>query len=234
MPTADHSIRRRSILVTMTLIAAGVTIPASAGASPLNASTDTTTTFTTATSVTVNAASTVTAPDVALTFDDSVAATATAPPPPPKPATPTNEEGQASASRDYVRQTISAAPVQEAAAAAVDAGVAVTTGDAAVVAEAEKYLGVPYVWGGTTPSGFDCSGLVQYVYAQLGIALPRTSEEQYEFGTLTTSPVPGDIVHYSGHVGIYIGNSMMIHAPKPGDVVTVASIWGSPEYVHVS
>lgn len=234
MPTADHSIRRRSILVTMTLIAAGVVVPSSAGASPLNARTDTTTTFTTATSVTVNAASTVTAPDVALTFDDIVAATATAPPPPPKPATPTNEEGQASASRDYVRQTISVAPVQEAAVAAVDAGVAVTTGDAAVVAEAEKYLGVPYVWGGTTPSGFDCSGLVQYVYAQLGIALPRNSEAQYEFGTVTTSPVPGDIVHYSGHVGIYIGNGMMIHAPKPGDVVKVSSIWGSPEYVHVS
>lgn len=231
MPTSDHSIRRRSILVTLTLIAAGVVVPSSADASSLSPSTDSTTTTVT----TTVKSTTVTAPDVALTFDDSVAATATAPPKPkPKPATPTNEEGQASASRDYVRQTISVAPVQEAVDAAVDAGVTVTTGNTAVVAEAEKYLGVPYVWGGTTPSGFDCSGLVQYVYAQLGIALPRNSEAQYAFGTVTTSPVPGDIVHYSGHVGIYIGNGMMIHAPKPGDVVKVASIWGSPEYVHIS
>ena len=224
----------------MTLIAAGVVAPSSAGASALSPSTDSTTTTVTttvkSTTVTASTATTVTAPDVALTFDDSVAVTATAPPPKPepKPATPTNEEGQASASRDYVRQTISVVPVQEAVDAAVDAGVVVTTGNTAVVAEAEKYLGVPYVWGGTTPSGFDCSGLVQYVYAQLGIALPRNSEAQYVFGTVTTSPVPGDIVHYSGHVGIYIGNGMMIHAPKPGDVVKVASIWGSPEYVHVS
>ena len=223
----------------MALIAAGVVVPSSAGASALSPSTDSTaTTVTTtvkSTTVTASTATTITSPDVALTFDDSVSATATAPPKPtPKPATPTNEEGQASASRDYVRQTISVAPVQEAVDAAVDAGVVVTTGNTAVVAEAEKYLGVPYVWGGTTPSGFDCSGLVQYVYAQLGITLPRNSEAQYVFGTVTTSPVPGDIVHYSGHVGIYIGNGMMIHAPKPGDVVKVSSIWGSPEYVHVS
>jgi cell wall-associated NlpC family hydrolase len=93
---------------------------------------------------------------------------------------------------------------------------------------AMKYLGVPYSWGGATPSGFDCSGLVMYVYAQLGISLPHYAAAQYGAG----SPVsrdqlqPGDLVFFDGlsHVGIYIGGGQMVHAPQTGDVVKIESI----------
>jgi peptidoglycan DL-endopeptidase CwlO len=91
-----------------------------------------------------------------------------------------------------------------------------------------RYLGVPYVWGGATPSGFDCSGLVMYVYAQLGISLPHFAAAQYGMG----SPVarsdlqPGDLVFFDAlnHVGIYIGDGQLVHAPQTGDVVKISSL----------
>lgn len=100
-----------------------------------------------------------------------------------------------------------------------------------VVADAQQYLGVPYLWGGTTTAGFDCSGLVQHVYADLGITLPRTSEQQAQVGQAVPSLAaaqPGDLVFFAGsdgtstspgHVGIYLGNGQMIDAPYTGTVV---------------
>ncbi|OAA86441.1 C40 family peptidase [Clostridium ljungdahlii] len=99
----------------------------------------------------------------------------------------------------------------------------------AVVAYASNFLGVPYVWGGTSPSGFDCSGLVQYVYAHFGIDLPRTSQEQQTVGTAVSRDElqPGDLVFFGSpayHVGIYVGGGQFINAPKTGDVVKIASL----------
>ncbi|AZV55231.1 C40 family peptidase [Clostridium sp. AWRP] len=99
----------------------------------------------------------------------------------------------------------------------------------AVVAYASNFLGVPYVWGGTSPSGFDCSGLVQYVYAHFGINLPRTSQEQQRVGTSVSRDElqPGDLVFFGSpayHVGIYVGGGQFINAPKTGDVVKIASL----------
>ncbi|MGX6445891.1 C40 family peptidase [Neobacillus sp. K501] len=98
---------------------------------------------------------------------------------------------------------------------------------AAVIANAKQYLGVPYVWGGSTPSGFDCSGFVSYVYRSVGISLPRTSSSQQNVGTrISPSQVqPGDLVFNGSpayHVGIYIGGGQYIHAPQTGDVVKIA------------
>jgi cell wall-associated NlpC family hydrolase len=106
-----------------------------------------------------------------------------------------------------------------------------------VVADAEQYLGVPYQWGGTSPTtGFDCSGLVQHVYGDLGISLPRTSQEQVTVGTPVASLAdaqPGDLVFFEpsasgpGHVGIYIGNGQMIDAPHTGTDVQIQPV-GQP------
>lgn len=101
----------------------------------------------------------------------------------------------------------------------------------AIVSAAYSQLGVPYVWGGTSPgSGLDCSGLTQYCHRVAGISISRTSGPQGAGGKAVSNPLPGDIVCYSGHVGIYIGGGQMIHAPQPGDVVKVSSVYGSPWY----
>ena len=101
----------------------------------------------------------------------------------------------------------------------------------AIVNAAYSQQGVPYVWGGTSPGvGLDCSGLVQYCHRVAGISIGRTSGAQGGGGVAVSSPQPGDVVCYSGHVGIYIGGGQMIHAPEPGDVVKIASVYGSPWY----
>jgi len=109
------------------------------------------------------------------------------------------------------------------------------TGNALVDGAAE-YLGVKYVWGGTTPKGFDCSGLVQYVANKNGKEVHRVSKDQYKYDGVHISKdqlQPGDLIFFDthgnndgnvSHVGIYAGNGQMIHAPKTGDVVKYASI----------
>lgn len=98
-------------------------------------------------------------------------------------------------------------------------------GESAVVDSARKYLGTPYVWGGTSPSGFDCSGFTQYVLAQNGKSIPRTSQEQFASGQAVDKSQlqAGDLVFYGNgeatHVGIYEGNNKIIHSPHTGDVV---------------
>lgn len=96
-----------------------------------------------------------------------------------------------------------------------------------IVETALQYLGTPYVWGGTSPWGFDCSGLMQYVYAQHGIYLSRTTYTQIYDGVQVSASnlQPGDLIFPNAdHVGMYIGNGQMIHAPQPGDVVKISNI----------
>jgi len=99
-----------------------------------------------------------------------------------------------------------------------------------VVGIAMQYLGVPYVWGGSTPRGFDCSGLVSYVFAQIGVSVPHSSYSQFGMGTAISinDLQPGDLVFFAGasHVGIYIGGGQFIHAPHTGDVVKISSLSG--------
>ena len=98
-----------------------------------------------------------------------------------------------------------------------------------VVADAKKYLGVPYVWGGTDPSGFDCSGLVQHVFKDLGVAVPRLVRDQMNAGQTIPSldaAKPGDLLVMNGveHIGIYVGNNKYLHAPEPGQKVQISDI----------
>ncbi len=103
----------------------------------------------------------------------------------------------------------------------------------AAVGIAEQYLGVPYVWGGASPSGFDTSGLVMYVYQQLGVSLPHYTVGQYCYRKADHVPrsklKPGDLVFFSAvsNVGIYIGHHKFIHAPHTGAVVSIDSLSGA-------
>ena len=121
------------------------------------------------------------------------------------------------------------------------------TGDN-LVSYSNRFLGMPYVWGGTTPAvfniigkyisgGFDCSGLVQYSYKNFGINLPRTTMDQVDKGAAVNinNLEEGDLVFFStnlaipsevSHVGIYIGNNKFMHSPKPGDVVKISELSG--------
>jgi peptidoglycan DL-endopeptidase CwlO len=108
------------------------------------------------------------------------------------------------------------------------------SGRSAVVAIAQRYLGVPYVWGGAGPSGFDCSGLTMYCYAQIGIGMSHgATDQQRQSSPVSLSALqPGDLVFfgsasYSHHVGIYAGGGQMIHAPHTGAVVSYGSISGA-------
>ena len=110
-----------------------------------------------------------------------------------------------------------------------------------IIASSMDYIGVPYVFGGTTPYGFDCSGYVQYIFAKAGISIPRTADVQYEFGTpiSTTELIPGDLVFFTtytygaSHVGIYLGDGNFIHASSSRGVTidSLASSYYSSHYI---
>ena len=99
----------------------------------------------------------------------------------------------------------------------------------------DSYLGVPYVWAGRSPSGFDCSGFIYFVFDQLGYGLPRMADGQFEVGIPVSRNAlqPGDLVFFStyepgpSHVGIYLGNDQFIHASSGAGYVTVTSL-GNP------
>lgn len=110
--------------------------------------------------------------------------------------------------------------------------------DHPLVEAASAYLGVPYLWGGTDPAkGLDCSGMIQRAFADLGIEVPRVSADQARAGVAVDgmgSARPGDLVFWAGqagrpnHIGIYLGDGKMLHAPRTGEVVQVSALRSSP------
>jgi len=110
-------------------------------------------------------------------------------------------------------------------------GPGVSPNAAGVVQLAKSYLGTPYVWGGTTPKGFDCSGLLQYVWAKKGVKIPRVTYQQVKAGVQVplNQLAPGDAVFFGDHnsphhVGMYIGHGQFLHSPHTGDVVKISNL----------
>lgn len=117
----------------------------------------------------------------------------------------------------------------------------VTANDVAAVQLAKNFIGTPYVWGGTHPGGFDCSGLIQYVWAQRGVSIPRTTYDQVKAGLAVQKNQlrPGDAVFFTGsdpknglpgHVAMFIGNGRIIEAPHSGATVRISSLAGRNDY----
>ncbi|HSK21917.1 MAG TPA: NlpC/P60 family protein [Egicoccus sp.] len=115
------------------------------------------------------------------------------------------------------------------------------TAGAKILAAGERYLGVPYKWGGTTESGLDCSGFVQKAFGDLGISLPRVSVDQAKAGQPVASLAearPGDLVFWYGdgkrpnHIGIYAGDNKMLVAPRTGDVVKYQDLGRTPHEIR--
>jgi len=174
----------------------------------------------------LNTSPVVTAPvEAAWTFDAPVVTAETPPPPPPVRAAP-------AASRSTTR----AATVATTAPAETNNAVPQSVSGNAVLEIAARYVGTPYLSGGTTPDGFDCSGFTSYVYAQLGITLPRTSSGQKAAGTIVSraDAQPGDLIWSPGHISIYAGGNEQIDSPRPGTTIQFRAIWqSSPVFIRI-
>ncbi len=124
-----------------------------------------------------------------------------------------------------VTKTVNATTVRNVSAATIAkrafnrTGLSFDAQASSVLSTASSLSGIYYRWGGTTPSGFDCSGFTSYIYAKAGVRLPRTAAAQQRFATRVSNPQPGDLIFFGSpayHVAIYAGNGKMYHSPRTG------------------
>ena len=144
----------------------------------------------------------------------------------PKPA-PVVQPAAVVVSRSTTRAPISPVTATPAQSAPVSAPI---SSSGSILSIAASLAGIYYIYGGTTPAGFDCSGYTQYVFAKVGINLPRTSEAQQQAATAVSNPQPGDLVFFGSpayHVGIYAGNGMMWASSHTGAAISLQSVYSS-------
>lgn len=230
---------RRSAVVAASagLVASTFAAPAVAGPSTENAASalpavDTSALTASARAVLQTAPVVTVAAGATWTFDVPAVTVVADPPPPvvkPKPV---------AASRSAARAAVVATPSAETPAEeAPSSGASIpqSAAGSAIIEVAARYVGVPYRSGGTTPEGFDCSGFTSYVYAQLGVTIPRVSSAQQAAGTVVSraDALPGDLIFSPGHIGIYAGGDMQIDSPRPGKTIQFRAIWQSnPTFIR--
>lgn len=186
--------------------------------------------------------------DVSWNLGTNVEVESEAPPPPPEPEPepepePVYERTTTETSRSNDRTAATEATEEsessdDGESAEESASTTSASGIGAQIVEiAHRYVGTPYVHGGSTPSGFDCSGFTAYVYAQVGISLPRSSGAQAGAGRQVSASEarPGDLVWWPGHVGIYLGGDQHIAARNPGSPLHASQMWRSnPTFIRVA
>jgi len=217
---AQPAVKTSAVIAASGGLVASFALPASAA--PAAPGTDKATTVTAPVAV---QAPEVAAPQAADAFG-LIGFTATAKPKPqPKPKPVAKPKAKVVAAVAHTTQAASRSTTRTAPA------VSSKPAAGGVLGIAARYEGLPYRYGGTSPStGFDCSGFTQYVFAQVGISLPRTADAQRQATTRVSSPQPGDLVFFGSpayHVGIYAGNGMMWDSPRTGEAVSLRSIWSS-------
>ncbi|MCD2187987.1 C40 family peptidase [Actinomycetospora soli] len=240
--TTTGSLTRAGIAAAL-VTASAAAVAGSTGTFPSLSDTDVASTGTNLLSVSSPDAAAVPAPRAATVAPVSLAA-APAAAPAVKSVSPAQKAAaaQEKAAQDKATQEKAATTKKQAAEKKSAAAAPASLGSLGerIVAQASEFKGVPYEWGGTTPSGFDCSGLTKYVFGKMGISLPRTAQQQYDKAQhiSQSQAQPGDLVFMGGensiyHVAIYAGGGKMWTAPETGQSVKLGNLFGDYSFGRI-